>query len=182
MILLFMLALSNYEHASWRKLMTASILLGSLFSSLRESAEVILYGSGFIGIPSMLHTVLLGGVIGASIGICVGILFYYLFVNLHGKKAVWFGYLMLLLLAGNTLSQFSQLLMQADLLPSSYPLWDSSSLISEHSMLGQLLFELFGYEATPSPHQVLIFVGGWVLALMILLHPKYNFQSLSKHP
>jgi high-affinity iron transporter len=182
LILLFMLSLSNYDNPRWRKVMTVSVLLGSLFSSLRESAEVILYSSGFIGIPSMMHTVLMGGLIGASIGICVGILFYYLFVNLHGKRAAWFGYIMLLLLAGNTLSQFSQLLMQADLLPTSYPVWDSSSLISEHSMLGQLLFELFGYEATPSRYQVSIFVGGWLIALMILLHPKYNFKSLFKYP
>ena len=59
------------------------------------------------------------------------------------------------------------LLQQADLLSSSQPVWDSSSIIAENSELGQLLTVLFGYETTPSTTQLITYVVAFIIPVMI---------------
>ena len=57
------------------------------------------------------------------------------------------------------------LLVQADWLPASQPLWNSSAWLPEGSLLGQLLYALIGYEATPGPWQVGLYGASILLAL-----------------
>src|SRR5207245_6571525 len=66
---------------------------------------------------------------------------------------------LLLLLAAGMASQAARFLVQADLLPSLSPrLWDSSTLLSDHSLLGQTLHALVGYDARPAGVQVVSYV------------------------
>jgi high-affinity iron transporter len=65
------------------------------------------------------------------------------------------------------MSQATQLFTQADWLPAQYALWNSSWLVEEQSVTGQLLYALLGYEATPTPLQV--YVYGLSLLLIALL-------------
>ena len=65
----------------------------------------------------------------------------------------------LLLLAAGMASQGARFLVQADLLPSLGPkLWDTSTLLSDRSLLGQTLHALIGYDARPAGIQVLFYV------------------------
>jgi len=57
-------------------------------------------------------------------------------------------------------SQAILLLNQADWLPFTPTAWDSSGLLSESSVLGQLAYALIGYEATPSIMQVSAYLLG----------------------
>lgn len=70
--------------------------------------------------------------------------------------------------------QIAQLLAQADWIPSQYPLWNSSALISENSLTGQLLYALIGYEATPTPIQIISYLIS--LLLIIVLSSFYYFR------
>jgi high-affinity iron transporter len=45
-------------------------------------------------------------------------------------------------------------LTQAGLVSTDRPLWDSSHLLAETSVLGQLAYALVGYEATPTGLQL----------------------------
>jgi high-affinity iron transporter len=142
-------------------LMTASVML----AIIREGSEIMIYLSGFMQIKDQLIFVLSGSIIGAGIGVSVGAVFYYALLNLGRRAAILVGAALLALVAAGMVSQATQLLIQADWLPSQYPLWDSSSLISEHTVTGQLLYALVGYEATPTPLQMLIYVAPLLLII-----------------
>ena len=65
-------------------------------------------------------------------------------------------------LAAGMVLQATQLLMQVDWLSSGEPLWDSSWFIAEASVVGQMAYAIFGYEATPS----LIELGAYSLSII----------------
>jgi len=70
------------------------------------------------------------------------------------------GKIVLALLAAGILCQAIPLLVQADLIQASAPLWDTTALLPEDSLLGQLLYAASGYEATPPPEQVITYLAG----------------------
>ncbi|MDI1247084.1 MAG: iron permease, partial [Rhodoferax sp.] len=66
---------------------------------------------------------------------------------------------LVLLLAASMASQAARLLIQADKLPSlAAPLWDTSSVLSQNTVLGTILHGLIGYDAQPAGMQVLAYV------------------------
>jgi high-affinity iron transporter len=74
---------------------------------------------------------------------------------------------LILLLAAAMASQAARFLVQADLLPSlATPLWNSTWLLENHSLMGRLLHTLIGYEAMPSGIQVAFYVTTLVLIPM----------------
>ena len=142
----------------------SALMLGSVtLAIVREGAEIMIYLSGFMQVREQLVPVMAGSAIGAGIGVSVGAVFYYALLNLNRRAAVITGAVLLGLVAAGMASQATQLLIQADWLPSQYPLWDSSWLVAEHTVSGQLLYALVGYEATPTPLQLSIYVAALVL-------------------
>jgi len=83
------------------------------------------------------------------------------------------------LFVGNMLSQATLQLTQADWIPSTHAIWDSSHWLSENSILGQSLYALLGYEATPSAVQLIAYIGGIFLVLTFAVTGKYSKTS---HP
>ncbi len=132
----------------------------------REVSEIFIYIGGAITDPSNVQPTLIGAGIGAGIGISAGVLIYYSLLGLPSKWIALTGLLLLSLVAGNMASQATLLLTQADWLPYSRILWDSSELLPENSVLGHLLYALIGYEATPSLYQGLGYVIGMLLILI----------------
>jgi high-affinity iron transporter len=67
-------------------------------------------------------------------------------------------------------AQATGLLIQADWLSVAGPVWDSSGLIAEDSLPGQLLYALIGYEASPSAIEVFIYAASLaIMALSVLI-------------
>ncbi len=141
---------------------------------VREGSEIIIYIFGFASNKDVFLTVLLGGSIGLGIGISIGVIFFYSLIS------VSFNHFILLLIvfsgfiAAGLLIQAVNLLYQADWLEMQNFLWDSSSIISEESIVGQLLYAMIGYEATPSILQVLIYsvilIGFFSLAIYFYIN------------
>jgi high-affinity iron transporter len=167
MLVFFIVLAMRPESTTNSKRLVLTMMLGVIVAVAREGSEIILYIHGFITIPDLLLPVVLGSVIGAGIGISVGVLFYYVLVNIDVKNGLRVGYVMTLFLAGSMVLQATQMLIQADWIISQYPLWDTSSLLSERSITGQLLYALIGYEATPTPIQMMSYFCA--LALMVAL-------------
>ena len=143
-----------------------SILLAVVgLAVLREGSETVLF---LYGIAATEETgslsMLLGGLIGIAAGISVG---YAVFAGLLRVPMRWFFTatgLMVLLLASGMASQAARYLIQADLMPAlSAPLWDSSSVLPEHSLLGMLLHTLVGYDARPAGMQVIFYIATFTL-------------------
>jgi len=135
----------------------------------REGAEILLYVSSFFYMPEQLQSVLMGGAIGAGIGLSIGIILFYCLILLSRVVFLPIGIFIVILISAGMIGQAIQQLIQADLLPSQLPLWDSSGWLDEESVGGQLLYALIGYEATPTPIQVLFYFSSIVLMLLLVI-------------
>ncbi len=141
---------------------TATVLL----AITREGSEILVYLMGFYHQASFFHTMASGSIIGFGIGISVGVLILYGLFSLQGKWRVAAIISILALFAGNMLSQATLQLIQADWIESAGAIWNSSSLLSEESLAGKLMYALLGYEATPSGAQVIAYCTGIILVLL----------------
>ncbi len=127
---------------------------------LREGSETVLFLHGIAASDNGgQFSMLLGGLVGVLSGIAVG---YTIYAGLLRIPMRWFftatGILVLLLAAGMA-SQTAHFLIQADLLPSLVaPLWDTSAILSEKSLLGMLLHNLIGYNSRPTGMQMVFYI------------------------
>lgn len=135
---------------------------------LREGSETVLflYGVSLSGDGSPA-TMLAGGLAGLVGGTLVG---WLLFAGLLRIPLKWFftaTSVLVLLLAAGMASQAARFLIQANVLPSlASPLWDTSAVVSNGSLLGKALQGLVGYDAQPAGMQVAFFVTVAVLILV----------------
>lgn len=134
---------------------------------LREGSETVLflYGIAISGHESTAPMIA-GGAIGLAGGVAVG---WLLFKGLLRIPLRWFftatSFLVLLLAAGMA-SQAARFLIQADKLPSlASPLWDTSWLVSNSSLIGKALQGMVGYDAQPSGMQMTFFFAVLVAIL-----------------
>lgn len=139
-------------------MMTAGVAL----AVMREGSEVFIYVSGFLQMTGFLSSVGVGSLTGASIGISVGVLFYYLLLAMRPARAITISIILLALIASGMAAQATKLLIQADWISVSGPIWDTSAWIREDSLSGQLLYALIGYEATPSATEIAIYSASLV--------------------
>jgi len=154
-------------------LMTVSVSL----AIIREGSEILIYLSSFIGNRELFQPILLGGLVGAGIGASVGALAYYFLININRSWLPYASIAIVMLIGAGMAGQASLLLIQADWLPSHAPMWDSSALVAENSITGQLLYALIGYEATPTPIQVAAYFGGLLLPLVLMLVFRQNSSA-----
>ncbi len=156
-----------------------SILLTLVISLgiFREVSEIIIYVGGITAQPENVAPVMMGSVIALGIGASGGILLFYCLVSMPSRWALRACMILLALFAGNMASQACLLLTQADWLPYTPELWNSSSVLPEYTVSGQLLYALVGYEATPSALQFTCYL---VAAFLILISPLYKITWFSK--
>jgi high-affinity iron transporter len=133
---------------------------------LREGAETVLFIQG-LATSESTHAVLLGVGLGAAGGAVIGTLLYFGLVRIPVRHFFRVTGWMIVVLAAGLAAQAARFLEQADLLPSLVPqLWDTSGLLTETSLVGQLLHILVGYTAQPSGMQLVFYVV--TLAVLII--------------
>jgi high-affinity iron transporter len=150
-----------------RPLTALAVVVG--VAVLREGSEVVLflYGIAAAG-GSSVGDMLAGGAAGIVLGAGVSALLYLglLAVPAHRLFAVTTG--LITLLAAGLAAQAVVILQQADYVQSlATPLWNTSWLLNEDSILGRLLHTLIGYTAQPDGAQLLAYTG--VIALMLAM-------------
>jgi high-affinity iron transporter len=127
---------------------------------LREGSETVLFLYGIAASEGTEgSSMMLGGLIGLLTGVGLG---YTIYAGMLRIPMRWFftatGILILLLAAGMA-SQAAHFLIQADLLPSlASPLWDTSAVLPENSLIGMLLHTLIGYDSRPAGMQLVFYV------------------------
>ena len=156
-------------------------LIGSVALAItREGAEISIYLSGYLLSPEPLQPVIAGGILGTGIGLSAGALIYYGLTSLKRSTSLLTSALVLVPVAAGMVSQGTNYLMQADILSSQLPLWDSSGIVQEGSVLGELLYALFSYEATPTPLQIgLYFTTAGLMTLGMVVVFKLNNANKS---
>ena len=142
---------------------------------MREGAEVVLLlqglslGTAAAGSASLL----LGAVLGLLAGVVLGWLMYQGFLKLPVKQLFSTTNILLVLIAAGLAARAVNYLLQAGYWTDfGDQVWDTSSFIADHSILGQLLAALIGYVAQPNEAQ--LFAYG---ATMIMITSLIAWQS-----
>lgn len=142
---------------------------------LREGSEVVLFLYGIAGGGASAADLALGGLIGLAIGGAVGLALYAGLLNLSTRHLFTATSWMILLLAAGMAANAAKYLAQADVLPAlGHSVWDTSWLLKEDSIPGELLHILVGYVARPSGIQLAFYLGTILLigGFMIALKPR----------
>lgn len=144
---------------------------------MHEGSELSIYSYSFMQIHDNNLSLILGGGLGLGIGASLGAIVYYLLINLQRKTLLIAAIVILILISAGMASQAALYLIQSGWLPSHSALWDTSNIISERSIVGQLLYALIGYEATPSPVQVMFYFTVIIICIIsIIISTKYKRQ------
>jgi high-affinity iron transporter len=169
--LILLLLTSTIDNERYMPLLI-SLLIGLSFTL--EISEIGIYVSAYRNKPELLSSAITGSVIGACIGISLAVLVFYTLMRLNPGTSIRVIRILFALLAGGLLSQSVQLLSQVDLLSGQTPVWDSSVLLSEDSIVGQLMVALLRYEARPTWLQVIAYTGGIALAIRVAMDSKHQ--------
>lgn len=142
-----------------RALSSVAVLAG--LAILREGSETALFLYGiFTGSEMTAQSLIGGALLGLVAGVGIGCAIYAGLLRIPSRRFFSVIGAMLMFLAAGLASQMARVLIQADLLPSlASPMWDTSWLLSNESLLGATLRILVGYEAQPSGTQVLFYVA-----------------------
>ena len=148
----------------------------------REGGELFVFYSGFLQSGDSLLTAATSGFIGLAVGMSAGAIVYYSLVSQNPARSRTLYTVVLALVAGGMILQSTGLLIQADWLNASQPLWDSNALLPEASVLGQVVYAVFGYEATPSKQEVLVYLASivFIIAVIAIMKMRASQQHVAK--
>jgi len=128
---------------------------------LREGSEIVLflYGIALAGGGGAAGMVT-GGAFGVLLGAVAGAAIYYGLLTIPLRYLFSVTSWLILLLAAGMASSGAAFLAAADVLPAlGNNLWDTSFILSEQSLGGQLLHVLIGYTARPAGIQLVFYVA-----------------------
>src|SRR5205807_235914 len=130
--------------AGARPLVALAVVVG--LAVLREGSEIVLFVYGIVAAQgSGLTAVATGGLLGVAGGVALGAAIYWGLVSVPMRHLFTVTSIVILLLAAGMASQGAAFLLQADLVPPlGGQVWDTSSLVAEQSLLGQVLHALVG--------------------------------------
>jgi high-affinity iron transporter len=149
---------------------------------LREGSETVLFlygvaSSGENGVGQMI----IGGLAGGLAGVAAGLLLYRGLLSIPLRHLFSVTNAMILLLTAGLAAQAAGFLVQVDVIPSlGGPVWDTTWLLSEKSVLGKVLHTLIGYESRPAGVQVLCYIV--VLGVLMLLSYAASSRTRQKTP
>ncbi len=137
-------------------------------AALREGAEVVLFLYGVAAGGEKAAPMILGGALGLVGGAAAGTLLYFGLMRIPPRHLFTVTGWMLLFLAAGMAAQAAAFLVQSGWLPAIVePLWDTSSLLPQHSLPGQILHALAGYDDRPSGIQLLFFCVTFAAVLVL---------------
>lgn len=146
--------------------MTALLVVVAL-AVLREGSEVVLFGYGLLAGGSSMASLAGGGLLGLALGVVVGVALYFGLLKIPVRHFFSATNALLVLLAAGLASSAAGKLVQADVLPTLVDqLWDSSWLLTDQSVVGNMMHVLVGYTAQPSGIQMVFYAA--TVALLLL--------------
>lgn len=134
-----------------------AIIIG--LAVLREGSEAVVFVYGLIAADQATWlSGLLGSLIGLSMGALFGLLLYHGLLRISVKYLFQIPSILLTLIASGMAANAAGKLVEAHILPALiHSVWDTSSLLPQHGILGKFLFILIGYQDHPNGMQVLCY-------------------------
>lgn len=138
-------------------------------STLREGIEVVLFLYGLIASnETSTLKVIEGAIVGSLLGCIAGLLLYYGMLRIPMKYFFSVIRWMLTFLAASMLSNAAGKLASINILPQmGSPIWDSSMLLAQNSILGRLLHMFLGYLDKPMGIQVAFYTATIVIIVAL---------------
>ncbi|HEX4986014.1 MAG TPA: FTR1 family protein, partial [Burkholderiales bacterium] len=136
-------------------------VLGSVIALavLREGSEIVLFLYGAAAGGTHRGQMLSGGILGLAAGMLAGMALYHGLLRVPLRLFFTITGALILFVAAGLASQAAGMLVQAGLIEHfSEPIWDTSQLISDGSIAGNVLHALLGYTARPAAIQVVCYV------------------------
>jgi high-affinity iron transporter len=151
-----MKAVGHDVAAGTRPLYVLAVVVG--LAVLREGSEIVLFLYGIAASGGSSLSLLTGSLAGVVLGAAAGAALYLGLLRIPTGRLFAVTGWMILLLAAGLAAQGAGFLVQAGMLPAlGDALWDSSAVLSESSIVGQVLHTLIGYIAQPEGIQVLFY-------------------------
>lgn len=142
-----------------RPLYALAIVVG--LAVLREGSEIVLFLYGIAASSSEGGGLMMaGGFIGLAAGVAVGAALYFGLLRIPMRHLFTVTNWMIILLASGMAAQGAGFLAQADMLPAlGAAVWNSSRVLPESSILGQILHTLIGYDDRPAGIQIVFYLA-----------------------
>jgi high-affinity iron transporter len=166
--------------AGTRPLYALALVCG--IAVLREGSEIVLFLYGIAASSgSSGASMLTGGALGVAAGAIAGAAIYYGLLTIPLRYLFGVTSWLILLLAAGMASQGAAFLAAADILPSlGNNLWDTSFILTEKGIGGQLLHVLTGYTARPAGIQLVFYVVT-LLVIGSLMHIFRHAPTVSRN-
>lgn len=149
----------------------ALIVASTIF---REGSEIVLLIYSIVSAHAVpVVDFLMGLGFGAFAGMGTGIVMYKGLVKFSGRNLFRITSMLLILIAASLASEAGNMLVQVGLVDCcNYQVWDTSHIISDHSLLGRVLKILVGYNSKPLALQLIFYVATFVIV--------YSFSKLRR--
>lgn len=146
----------------------AGLALASLafLAVFREGAETVLFLMAASRTASGLQSII-GGTMGLFIAILLAVVLYRTSKRFHLRVFFDITTVLLLIFAAGMVGRATMNFQALGIFPGTISLWNTSSLLSDTSVIGSLLNSLLGYTASPTVLQVIFYMA--YLALILYL-------------
>jgi len=153
-----------------------ALLVITTAAVMREGSEAVLFLWAIAAGGEHAATMVTGGLGGVVAGVLVGLLLYLGLLRIPVRHFFGVTSWLILLLAAGLAAQAAGFLNQAGLLPAlGNGVWNTSHILSQQSIVGQLLHILVGYIARPSGIEIVFYVGT-LLTIFTLMHLRGGHQ------
>ncbi len=142
---------------------------------LREGSEVVLFLYGIMATGASGAGLLLGGLLGIAAGAAFTAVTYYGLLAIPGRYIFAVTGWLIALLAAGMAAQSVQFLYNAGVINVlGGTVWDTSWLLTEGSLFGQLMHTLVGYNSRPSGMQLLAYAGTLLAMYLLMRLARYS--------
>ena len=154
-----------------------ALLIITMVAVMREGSEAVLFLWAIATSGEHGLNMVLGGLGGVVAGILVGLLLYLGLLRIPVRHFFSITSWLILFLASGLAAQAAGFLNQIGLLPAlGNGVWNTSNILNQTSLVGQLLHILVGYIARPSGIEV-VFYTGTFLTILTLMRIFGNLQG-----
>lgn len=153
-----------------------ALLIITMVAVMREGSEAVLFLWAIATSGEQSLNMVLGGLGGVAVGILIGLLLYLGLLRIPVRHFFSVTSWLILFLASGLAAQAAGFLNQIGLLPAlGNGVWNTSNILNQTSLVGQLLHILVGYIARPSGIEIVFYVGTF-LTILILMRVYGNLQ------
>jgi high-affinity iron transporter len=156
------------------KPLTALALVVGL-AVLREGSEVVLFLYGIFASGTTGMALFIGGVLGVLAGAAFTALTYYGLLAIPTRYIFSVTSWLIALLAAGLAAQSVQFLYNAGVINVlGATVWNTSWVLSEDSLVGQLFHTLIGYTSQPTQLQLIVYVGTLLVMYVLMRVARYQ--------